>query len=195
MNTNNKNNYLPSLNEDLVIISQVFNYIKNYLHANEEMDHLDMEFVDSIITFCNTFLTSIYFKSEESILFKKLTDLSINPLMTVKMKEVTTEHHFIDYLVKKLSLLQTQYNTGNNSCIEEIHSLLRTLSESFDKLTRKQKELFPLIDQFLSSSQKEQLNSELQQFNQSIIKELIHHLIIEKYQKYNTIPKNLTQVE
>ncbi len=182
-------NYLPSVDDDHLIVNRIFHYIENYLYEHEEKDHLNMDFVESIITFCNTFLISIYFKSEESVLFNNLHDLSIDPSIENKMKEVTNEQHSIEQVAKQLSLLQSQYNAGDNSCIEKIHSLLRTLTASYNKLTIKEKELFPLINKILSNTQKEKLNNDLLQFNQNIIKELVNHSIIEKYQKYNIISK------
>lgn len=152
------------LTRDTLIVNRLFYYIKNYLYEHEEKDHLNMDFVETIISFFNTFLILIYFKKEESVLFINLNNLSIKN----KKKKATNEQPSIEQVVKQLSILQYQYNAGDNSCIEQIHSMLKTLITSYNK---------------------EKLNNDLLQFNQNIIKQLDTNSIIEKYQKYNITSK------
>ena len=187
MNEIDKNNYLPVIQDDHVVVRRIFNYIGNYLHKHDEDDILDIDFITTIAIFLDTSLIPIHFRREEQVLFKKLNRLTISSSMQSQIKKIIKTQKFIEQLALDLSLLKIQYDKGNNSSINEIHTMLWSLLKSYNKLELEQKKLFPQIDRFLSDPQKKKLSNDLLKFDQYIIKELIHHSIIEKYRKYDNL--------
>ena len=181
--------YIPLIKDDHVIIARIFHYLGNYLYGFNEHDHLDMDFIVSILNFLDTFLIPIYFGLEEQVLFKQISSLAPTPKMLSMIEDTTRCHRSIEHLSVDLAFLKTQYDKGYYSSINEIHITLGILLKMYKDLAVEQNELFPKIEQFLTTAQKETLNSNLLEFNESIIKHVIHHAIIERYKKYNSVHK------
>lgn len=186
---------LPIIQEDNEIVAHIFHYIRTYLYEHDEHDLLDMEFVLSIITFFNLYMVPILFDREERVLFRKLGQFSLSGSMQRFIDNVVNIHQLIKNDVAKLASLESLYNNGYNSSIEEIHDDFHRLIKLFNKLTHVQSELYPVIDHFLTKGQKEKINRCILEFNAIAIKEQLHHSILEKYQKYSPFPKEfLTSV-
>ncbi|OGI06864.1 MAG: hypothetical protein A2Y40_00260 [Candidatus Margulisbacteria bacterium GWF2_35_9] len=185
MDTIIKDDYLPIIRDDHLMVRHIFRYLINYLYEHKENDHLDMDFINAIIIFLDTYLIPVHFKREEEVLFKEFEDLSIPIYVQSEIKNIIHRHMTISNFVSELSLLRRQYETGSNSKINEIHSIMGLLTLSFNKLVIEQEKLFPKIDQYLTDLLKEKIKNGLNKFNENIIIQMVQQHIIEAYKKYD----------
>lgn len=182
----NMSDYFYTDDEKRLIVHRVFHYLGNYLLEHDEKDVVDMDFLEDIIQYIDIALVSKDLVREEYGLFNERAPLSIPESIQEHFRKVTQSHHALNRLVSDISLLINKYNLGYISGLDDIHSMLKILVQSFYNLTQEQAQLFLEMDAFLSDPPKGKLN--LLKSNEISSHAFPHHPILEKYNKYNTLP-------
>jgi hemerythrin-like domain-containing protein len=153
-------------------IERVIGVFDSQILRMQRMNAIDVVFIDTAVDFIRTYADRTHHGKEEEILFRDLAKKDLSADHARIMAELIEEHTFARATTRKLVKARDRYVRGGNAPIDEVITLLRTISDFYPKHIEKEDWHFfyPAMEYFSEEEQAAMLQ-EFSEFDRKMIHE------------------------
>ena len=161
------------------LIERMLSVVGNVLKAIDSGRPVDPAFIDIAVDSIRIDADRTHHGKEEDILFRELEGKNMSAEHRRMMNELIEDHVFGRRTTQVLVAADERYSNGEDSAIEDIAGLLRTLAEFYPEHIRKEdKEFFPAFQCYLKDEEDQELLAEFRKIDQQMIHEEYKSLVI-----------------
>lgn len=154
------------------VIERMLAVLSRELDSAVDRGGIDPALIDTATDFIRTYADRCHHGKEEDILFRRLADKDLDPVLADAMAELIADHVYGRKLTGELSDANRRYEAGDTTALAQIESSLQALIEFYPvHIAKEDRHFFKPCLEYFAPAEQSQMLTDFDDFDRALIHE------------------------